>query len=129
MCKSKIGQNLDPVHWIENFFLRKKAFFPNFFFFLKKKFWSKKMFFFENNFFSIQCTGPKFYLILLLHISKYPLWTSSKGSQNTIQKTSKIKFVRSKVQPPNRWKTLKWGLTQDSDAFCPILIHITLYIF
>ena len=39
--------------------------------------------------------------------------------QKQNSKKIKIKFVRSKVQPPNRWKTLKWRLTQNSDAFCP----------
>ena len=57
----------------EKKFLGKKAFFSEFFFFFEKKILIKKMFFFENNLFSIQCTGPKFYPILLLHISKHPL--------------------------------------------------------
>ena len=72
ICKSNIGQNLDPVHR-RNFFFFKKEHFFSIFFFSKKKFWSKKCFFFENNLFPIQCTGPKCYPILLLHISKHSL--------------------------------------------------------
>ena len=75
MCKSKIGQNVDAVHLIEIFFLRKKTFFYEFFSF-RKNFFDQKMFFFENNLFSIKCTRPKFYPILLLQISKHSLQTS-----------------------------------------------------
>ena len=50
MCRSKIGQNLGPVHWIE-----KKNYFQ------KKHFFYQKFFFEEKKIFRFNALGPNFF--------------------------------------------------------------------
>jgi hypothetical protein len=81
MCRSKIG-----VQCIES----KKKLFSEKTNFRKKKNSGKNAFFRRKNIFDSMHWVP----ILLLHISKHPLYTSFQGSQKQIQKKSKKQFVR-----------------------------------
>ena len=95
MCKSKIGQKLVPVHWIENKnYYQKKHFFDQKFVFRKrKKNWETMLFFEEKNF-RFNALGPnfvQFYSYTYQNIRYILLFKIPKTNSKKTKKNFKVK--------------------------------------
>ena len=136
---SKIGQNLGPVHWIEKKLFSKKKHFLIKIFFSKEKKFGKKCFFSKkpqilSNFLRFNAHGiqilSNFTLTLILKTLCYIILFKVPKKKIKKKKKSKIKFLRSKVQPssPVCNKLGGWNLELPLwRGLSPTVVQIEIY--